>query len=94
MCKVKKCASECVKKQKECQNKAAGFKGGIIELNEFLHCGRCPYLASCLINIIISFLVLSIKNYLAFVKHLAIICCNDYVIKPYKKQFVFTQPTK
>ena len=36
-------------KMSGCKNKAADFKGGIVELNEFLVCGDCDYLCQCLV---------------------------------------------
>lgn len=38
-------------KQNECKNKAEHpkFTGSIVELNDFLECGKCDYLECCLI---------------------------------------------
>lgn len=38
-------------KQTACRNKAhrSKFKGSIVELNDFLECGKCDYLECCLI---------------------------------------------
>ena len=36
-------------KQADCKTKAANFKGGIVELNEFLVCGDCDYLCQCFV---------------------------------------------
>lgn len=36
-------------KQSDCRHKAENFQGGIVELNDFLECGKCDYLDQCLV---------------------------------------------